>query len=608
MTAKRIDKYLVAKAWPIMSTDPSGALKYAKAQYEKGIELKDSSLLVGALIVNGTVYQTIGDISKSIIQFQNAISICKKLHDTLKLAIALNNLGNTHLFDKDYKNALKCQKEALALRIAKRDSSRMRSSYINLATIAFQMEDYMKAKLYTQTAISLRAKNEHDSLRAEFNLAGIFSKLNQFDSAFYVMSKTKQKLKDSLDLAWYDITIAGLYADNGQNDLAEKHVIEGKRIFLNLGDIYKAEDLNVTFYTIYKNKGDYKKALYYHEKMLRESDSLNSESKNLQISFLNTEYEVNEKEQQINNLLQKSALDEQEKKRIKLVRNSVILGIIFALLFVFLSYRKSVERKKLLGEIELRNLEIRDSINYATYIQNTFLPSNAKLQRNFREHFLIYKPKDIIAGDFYWLEENEENIWFALGDCTGHGVPGALVSVVCCNALNRSIGEFGLVDPSKILDQTREIVVKRFSQNDSLIKDGMDISLVRIIKQKAKANTTSIQFSAANHSILITRNGEVEVLKGDKQPIGFGENPFQFKTSSLEIGENDTLYFFTDGFADQFGGERGKKFKSKNLRDFLVANSKLPMQQQKQLLETTFKNWVGNLEQVDDVTIVGIKI
>lgn len=608
MTAKRIDKYLVSKAWPIISTDPSGALKYAKAQFEKGIELKDSSLLVGSFIVSGTVYQTIGDIPKSIVQFQNAISVCKKIHDTLRLAIALNNLGNTHLFDKDYKNALRCQTEALGLRIAKKDSTRLRSSYINLATVAYQMEDFKKAKLYTQTSLNFPARDIHEDLRAYFNLAGIFSKLKQFDSAFYVMSIAKQKLSDSLDQGWYDITIAGLYTENNQNDLAERHLNEGKKIFLTLGDYYRAEDLNMAFYTLYKNKGDYKKALFYHERILQKNDSLNSESRNLQITFLNTEYEVKEKEQQINGLLQKSALDEEEKKRIRLVRNSVIIGILFTLWLVFLSYRKSVERKKLLGEIELRNMEIKDSINYATYIQSTFLPSASKLQKNFKEHFLVYKPKDIIAGDFYWMEENDENIWFALGDCTGHGVPGALVSVVCCNALNRSIGEFGLVEPSKILDQTRQIIVNRFSQSNSLIKDGMDISLIRIKKQKTNAGTKHIQFSGANHSIIIVRDKVAHILKGDKQPIGFVEDPLPFKVAEVEIGDSDMLYFFTDGFADQFGGERGKKFKSKNLRDLLVANAHLSIEQQKKVLETTFKDWVGKLEQIDDVTVIGVKL
>ncbi len=255
--------------------------------------------------------------------------------------------------------------------------------------------------------------------------------------------------------------------------------------------------------------------------------------------------------------------------------------------------------------IEEKQQEIVDSISYAKRLQEAILPSREFVNTHLKDNFIYYQPKDIVAGDFYWAEKVNDLFFIAAADSTGHGVPGAMVSVVCSNALNRTIKEFKLTDTGKILDKTRELVLETFEKSVSEVKDGMDISLLCIDKKNKK-----VTWSGANNPLWYVSPATMGLLeiKADKQPIGKTEYPKPFITHELDYMPNSTFYLFTDGFADQFGGPKSKKFMSKNLKELLLNNSQLPLDQQKQLLETTFTNWVGNLDQIDDVSIIGIRI
>ena len=213
----------------------------------------------------------------------------------------------------------------------------------------------------------------------------------------------------------------------------------------------------------------------------------------------------------------------------------------------------------------------------------------------------LYKPKDIVAGDFYWLEEDAGVIYFAAADCTGHGVPGAMVSVVCHNALNRAVREYGISIPGKILDKTRDIVISEFSKSDEDVKDGMDICLCAL-------RGMSLQFSGAHNSLWLIRNGELIEYKGNKQPVGKFINAHTFETETISLEEGDTYYIFTDGYVDQFGGEKGKKFKAKNLKTLLLSIQDKSLQEQQQILHKNFNDWRGNMEQIDDVCMIGVRV
>jgi len=265
------------------------------------------------------------------------------------------------------------------------------------------------------------------------------------------------------------------------------------------------------------------------------------------------------------------------------------------------SQKSEVEAQKHL--VEEKQKEIIDSISYAKRLQEAILPPQEFINKHVSNNFILYKPKDLVAGDFYWAESIGDLFFIAAADSTGHGVPGAMVSVVCSNALNRTVKEFGLIETGKILDKTRELVVETFEKSASEVKDGMDISLLCIDTKNKK-----ITWSGANNALWYILNNELLIIKPDKQPIGITEKPSPFTTHEIEYNNGTTFYLFTDGFADQFGGEKGKKFKYKQLEELLLNHNNLTLSEQSNLLNEKFESWKGHLEQVDDVCVIGVKI
>ena len=255
--------------------------------------------------------------------------------------------------------------------------------------------------------------------------------------------------------------------------------------------------------------------------------------------------------------------------------------------------------------VEEKNREIVDSINYALRLQQAIIPPIDKIKEKFPDSFVLFKPKDIVSGDFYWMDVKGNTVSLAAADCTGHGVPGALVSVVGANSLNRCVKEFGLKKPSIILDKLRELIVETFEMSNHEVKDGMDISFIQFDPERKKA-----QWSGANNPLWILRNDstEIEEIKADKQPIGKFEHGKPFTNHEIEVFPGDCFYLFTDGFADQFGGEKGKKLKAAVMRDLFISMKGVPMETQKTKINEAFENWKNVLEQVDDVCVIGLRI
>ena len=251
--------------------------------------------------------------------------------------------------------------------------------------------------------------------------------------------------------------------------------------------------------------------------------------------------------------------------------------------------------------LEEKNKEILDSINYAKRIQSAILPSNRAVKAYLKDSFVLYKPKDVIAGDFYWLEYHDNKTYFAAADCTGHGVPGAMISLVCNNALNRSVREYNLTDPGKILDNTKELVVEEFGHSEENVKDGMDIALCCIEGNKLK-------YAGAFNPLWMVRDNKLTKIGADRQPIGSFEYSKPFKSHEIQLKKGDSIYVFSDGFVDQFGGARGKKYKSLKFQDFLLSIQEENMRKQRELLNKEIEDWRGDLEQIDDICIMGVRV
>ncbi len=250
--------------------------------------------------------------------------------------------------------------------------------------------------------------------------------------------------------------------------------------------------------------------------------------------------------------------------------------------------------------ISHKQKEIIDSLNYAKRIQQTLLANDTFLNKYLPNHFLIFKPKDIVSGDFYWATKNETHFYLAICDSTGHGVPGAFMSLLNMAFLNEAINQNKITEPNEILNHVRQRLIKNLSKDGG--QDGMDGILMKI-----DLKTKRLTYAAANNAPIIIRNGEVIELDADKMPIGIGMRTEPFKLFEANLQPNDTFIAYTDGFADQFGGPKGKKLMYKPLKEQLKAYNNLPLEEQKQKLASYFENWKGEMEQVDDVCLFGIK-
>jgi len=367
-----------------------------------------------------------------------------------------------------------------------------------------------------------------------------------------------------------------------------------------------------------------------------------------------------QKDQEMNDL-KIQAKDDEISERESTITLFTFGGIIVGILLVFI-VRSNVLRKKANKElatqkdiisaqkdevenqkhlVEEKQREILDSINYAKRLQEAIFPPFAFINESVPENFILYQPKDVVAGDFYWAESKDNNFFIAAADCTGHGVPGAMVSVVCSNALNRTVNEFGITDTGKILDKTRELVLETFAKGNAEVKDGMDISLLCIDKQNNKAfwsgannplwyvksavtpnsinsavtsseveKSTDSGLDSARPNTKVASNASAALveIKADKQPIGKSDHSKPFTTHEITLQEGMLFYLFTDGYADQFGGPKGKKFKYKQLEELLLDISTKDMTTQQHILLDQLSKWKGDLEQIDDVCVIGVRV
>jgi serine phosphatase RsbU (regulator of sigma subunit) len=258
-------------------------------------------------------------------------------------------------------------------------------------------------------------------------------------------------------------------------------------------------------------------------------------------------------------------------------------------------------------EILRQKKEITSSITYAQRIQSALLPKDELFKRYFADHFVLYKPKDIVSGDFYWLQEKDGKLVVVAADSTGHGVPGAFMSLMGFTYLNEIVEGMGIVQPNRILNLMREKIIKSLVHEDKQteLSDGMDISVVAIESKKM-----IMQYAGAFNPIYIIRNGELNELKADRMPLGYNQfnNEKPFTNQQVDISANDSIYMFSDGFVDQFGWRTDKKFMTRNFKSLLLEIQNVPMKAQKVLLENAFNNWKGDVEQLDDILVMGLQM
>lgn len=556
----------------LQKTDYALALQH----HLTSLKIRENLLLKKEIAISmnniGLVYQKIGNFEQSLNYFQKALEINKELKNKEGISLNLGNLSIIYSQQKDFEKAIMFAEKSLQEKRKLNDSASISATLSNIGNIYYEIQEFDNSLKYLSEALIISKKiNDMKGVAIRLiNIGELYKKKNNIDSAYIYFNSSLDISKKINDLE--------LTAKNYQA----------------LSDIF------------YERK-KYKEAYEYHKKFFTLSDSVFNQKVSEQISEMSAKYETEKKQKEIE-LLNKenekqTAIAEEQSKKKNIIIFSSIAGLLLVTVFSLFLFNRFNLTKKQKAIIEEKQQEITDSITYAKRLQTAILPPDNYWKKHLPESFVMYQPKDIVSGDFYWLEDVNDLVLFASADCTGHGVSGAMVSVICSNALNRTVKEFGITEPSKILNKIRELVLETFEKSESDIKDGMDISLCSL-----NTKTNELLWSGANNPLWYIRENDLNEIKPDKQPIGKTDNPKPFTTHKIELLKGDTIYIFTDGYADQFGGEKQKKFMYKPLKNLLLEIHKESLSTQKEHLQQHFANWKGTTEQTDDVLIIGVKI
>lgn len=574
----------------------------------------------------GIVYAEQGDNSKALDYFLRALKTDRELGDKSNIAMAVGNVGIIYGREGEYKKSLDCYLEALKLNEELGNKNGIATDKGNIGTIYNHLNDQQKALEYMKEAFAMAEEmgNTYLEMNNLTNIGDTYKFINAKDTTYmgyYFKALKIATTTGNKDLQAKILSIIGQSYNSLKNyKSALKYLNQAVAISSAIGDLQTLQESYSAISDVYASMKDWHNAYLTYSKAGTLEDSLNSEQKTKAIGRLEAKADFDKQlVLQKANQEKQTALTLEESKRQRILIyfiTAIALAVAIIAIIIFRSLKTtrtqkkliemqkmSVEQQKLL--VEEKNTEILDSINYAKRLQDAILPPLEEVRQSLPDSFVLYKPKDIVAGDFYWMEKLPASLLIAAADCTGHGVPGALVSVVCSNALNRAVKEFGITNTAKILDKVRELVLETFEKSASDVKDGMDISLCSLTHTP---DGTTIQWSGANRPLWYITGGQLIEITPDKQPIGKQEGSKPFTSHTLQLKKGEMLYLFTDGFADQFGGPKGKKFKYKQLQEVLLNTATGTMQQQKEQLQNTFANWMGMLDQVDDVLMIGIRV
>lgn len=590
---------------------------------------------------------TQGDV---LIQFGNSYHMENKMDSALKYfnsgLIHFTGMGNERGIGKayqsfalvkrsmnDYKGAIDDSRKALEIYEKAKWNLGIVNVSNNISNMYSSLHNYKEALTYSRNALRL-SKALNDSVKyfeMMMQLGVRYNDIDKPDSAIYYLSGANSYFERNNFYAFLMVlnsNMANAYWAKNKNIAQTKTYLYKS---MRYSDLSGSRDNLVPLYrdlsVCYILEGRKDSAEFYFYKTLALVDTLNNQKALEQTRNLQTMYETEKKELQIQN--QSLELDVKEKQnaqksQIIWLGTLALLGSGFFGIIAFINFRKSkkanliIEHQKL--QVELKNKEVTqqkdlveekqkeiiDSINYARRIQQAVLTGEEVWNKVSKEHFILFKPKDIVSGDFYWAYNtpNGRSV-FALADCTGHGVPGGFMSMLGNSFLNEIVVENKIFKADEILNRLRSKIIAALEQKGMTDqKDGMDIALCVWNKLD-----NTLEFAGANNPLWLLRDQELSEYKGDKMPIGtYLETLVPFSSTKITLQKDDILYLSTDGYADQFGGEKGKKMKYKPFMEFLMNIRSLSMSSQKAELEKSFESWKNNYEQVDDVSVIGIRV
>lgn len=567
-----------------------------------------------------------GNLTKSSEYYFKALEKFKEIKLIPMVAISYGDIATISYYNENYKQATEYWEKSIELDETIGKKNRMANNLSNLGIAYIEDGNLAKAETSLMKALSISNEIKDDAIKASthVNLTKLeYSKKNYRKAIEY----------NNLAAAYYESvkkysTLSNVYSNGAE--LART----GKEYKIALQYIDKAfETVNktenkTTLHTLYLNKAsilydlkDYKQAYDNLANYIDRKDSLENIENQKSINELEKRYQLNERKKENVLLNQQVKTQEIYNSRMRITIGLISLIVVILAITAFLVIKQNRAKNLINAQlfeknniinlqkniVEDQHRDITDSIKYAKRIQEAILPPLNLWNKILPNSFILHLPKDVLSGDFYWIEETADYTYVAAADCTGHGVPGALISIVNFNLLNKAVLEKNLVTPSEILDAVNLWLTESLHQTygESAVRDGMDITLIAIHK-----HSNEVLFAGANNSIYKVSGSELKQIKGDKFPVGaFIEDKIQkFTMQRFTVEKGDSIFLFSDGFADQFGGPKGKKYKYLPFQQKLTSITDDTISQQSQIMRKEFMDWKGNHEQVDDVLLIGIKI
>jgi tetratricopeptide (TPR) repeat protein len=564
---------------------------------------KKYMMLAGTYNNLGATFVDKGDYQKAIEYLLKALRICDLNNDKATKSKTLLNIGKVFYHQQNYKKALEYYNLSLELKKKLNDIPSLSLLYNNIGIVNYFLKNYKEA--IENFKKSLKLSQQNGNIRGMsmplFNIAEIYYNDNNLDSALLYYNKSYRidtTLKDKANISISLQKQAEIYFTLQKIEPALKYATQALKLSIEVDSKEDIKDCYRILSDIYRAKKDYKKALEYSNLCSEIKDSLYSKQSSEMIAELQTKYETEKKDLQLS----------KQKEKIRhqgLISKILVSGIIIAILFTIMVLWQYFQKKRAFKTLEFQKKNITDSINYASRIQTALLPPTDLLNKLLPEHFILYLPRDIVSGDFYWITISEGKTIIAVADCTGHGVPGAFMSMLGFAYLNEIVNKSPNIKANIILNELREKVKSSLHQNDSSYnKDGMDIALAIIDHANMK-----LQFAGANNPLVICRDSKIINIPPDKMPIGiYSVENESFTLNEFDLEHNDIVYMFSDGYIDQFGGDKLKRMGTLKFERILSYASKLQIKAQRYFLEEKILEWMLDTEQIDDILIMGIKI
>ncbi len=594
-----------------------------------------------------------------------ALKLVKKKELKKKESFILNKIGNIYMQQGDYVQALNNHLKSLQIKESLDDTSGISTSYNNIGTVYHRQGNYIKAREYYLRSLEIEKANDHkQGIASSYNNIGaVYEEERKFDTALSYYQKSieiNKELGNNKQLASTFNNIGFIYDMKGDSEKALEHYLKSLEInkeigskariansYISIGKFYNAtwdyskaidylekalsigreiRSLDILYIaarelsSAYSSTGRYKKAYENHVLYKKAEDKITDEEKVKRFAQLEMQYEFDKKQKAIEFEQKQRELEYKARmKRQRIITASLIVGISMMILLIFVTYRsyqrkkkdndllsqknKEIERQR--DEIEEQKKEITDSIYYARRIQRALLPPDDFREKILPDHFILNKPRDIVSGDYYWMNQRDSKTFITAADCTGHGVPGAFMSMLGVAFLNEIVNKESIQHANEILDELRNYIIKYLHQTgkEGESQDGMDMAMVMLDNDNG-----ILEYAGAYNPLYLIRDNELQEIKANRMPIGIYKKVDPFSNNTLKVQKGDVFYIFSDGYVDQFGGDKGKKFKSKRFKDLLLEIHQKDMQEQQLILDETIEKWKENFSQIDDILVIGVKI